>query len=318
VNGFIKRIAALAAAVILLNVPDVFAAGPAFPDTAGHWAESYIQALLDRHVISGMGDGLFHPDLPVTTAQFVAMVMQSAVGYVAPTNGYWASGYLDKAYGLEIINGGDLEEADKPLIRRFAARIGNNALNKLWNEADEQDISVAEHKLRDLYTCHECVWTTAQFYVKGIMIGSPDNNFRGDDNFTRAEAAVVMMRMIDPSLRVPPKLDLPAAADDGKISPDQAQEMLKTYSNVMMVDVRTPEAHAAGFIPGSVNIPLDDILNNISATQIPEDKSAIIIVYCQKGVLSLKAYHALVDDGYTNVYNLGGIDGWPYDIASTD
>jgi parallel beta-helix repeat protein len=48
-----------------------------FSDVQGHWAEAYITALASREVVSGFPDGRFHPDDPVTRAQFAAMVAKA-------------------------------------------------------------------------------------------------------------------------------------------------------------------------------------------------------------------------------------------------
>ena len=316
-KSFIKKI--IAAVIILVGlscVQAVCASEARFPDVDGHWAQDYIEALAEKRIITGMGDGLFHPELPVTTAQFVTMILQSSVGSIPPVDDYWASGYINEAYNREIIIGNDLDNPDAPLIRSFAARIGLEALRRIWNEEDEEDIFAAD-KLIDLYVCYQCVWSTGQFYVKGIMTGMPDNQFHGDDNFTRAEASIVMMRMLDPSFRAPQKIELPEATENGKITAIDAERLSGTYQNVLLIDVRTPEERASGYIPNSINISIDDLLNNFSETGLLNEKNKIIIVYCQEGSRALSAYNALKDAGFENVYNLGGIDAWPYDIIKT-
>jgi parallel beta-helix repeat protein len=45
-----------------------------FADTQGNWAETYIQALAQRGILGGFPDGTFHPDAPVTRAQFAAII----------------------------------------------------------------------------------------------------------------------------------------------------------------------------------------------------------------------------------------------------
>ena len=45
--------------------------GAMFPDTKGHWAEGYIDALAMEGVINGMPDGTFEPESYVTREQFL-------------------------------------------------------------------------------------------------------------------------------------------------------------------------------------------------------------------------------------------------------
>ena len=48
-----------------------------FPDTKGHWAEGYIDALAMEGVINGMPDGTFEPESYVTREQFLKMLLIS-------------------------------------------------------------------------------------------------------------------------------------------------------------------------------------------------------------------------------------------------
>ena len=57
----------------------------------------------------------------------------------------------------------------------------------------------------------------------------------------------------------------------------------------------------------------DDIRNAINNENISKD--AKIIIYCRSGNRSKAAQERLNDMGYTNVYDMGGITNWPYDIV---
>ncbi|HCL03831.1 MAG TPA: rhodanese-like domain-containing protein, partial [Lachnoclostridium phytofermentans] len=46
-----------------------------------------------------------------------------------------------------------------------------------------------------------------------------------------------------------------------------------------------------------------------------KNKNSILYIYCQSGARSARACQILSAKGYTNVYNLGGIMGWPYEIV---
>ena len=72
----------------------------------------------------------------------------------------------------------------------------------------------------------------------------------------------------------------------------------------VLLDVRTPDEYREGHIPGSQNIPIDDIravLNTISNRDTP------IFVHCRSGMRSARATKALKSLGYKNVTNIGGI-----------
>jgi rhodanese-related sulfurtransferase len=81
-------------------------------------------------------------------------------------------------------------------------------------------------------------------------------------------------------------------------------EEIKTVKDAFLVDVRTPEEYAAGHIPGSINIPLDRILD---IKNVVSDKNNPLYVYCRSGRRSSQAASALEKEGYTRVVNIGGI-----------
>lgn len=73
-----------------------------------------------------------------------------------------------------------------------------------------------------------------------------------------------------------------------------------------LVDVRTPEEFNAGYIPGAININLQELQQKLN--RIPTDKP--VIVYCRSGNRSAFAANILKQAGYTEVYDLGGIIEW--------
>jgi rhodanese-related sulfurtransferase len=75
------------------------------------------------------------------------------------------------------------------------------------------------------------------------------------------------------------------------------------------LDVRRIDEFAAGHIPGAINIPNE----SIGTDAIPElpNKDQLILVYCRSGNRSKQASKKLVDLGYTNIVEFGGIIDWP-------
>lgn len=85
-------------------------------------------------------------------------------------------------------------------------------------------------------------------------------------------------------------------------------------SGAFLIDVRSPEEYSEKHIPKSVNIPLD-VLGDKILGLVPE-KGQEIIVYCASGIRSRKAAELLAKLHYTNIYNLGGINKWPYETEA--
>lgn len=76
---------------------------------------------------------------------------------------------------------------------------------------------------------------------------------------------------------------------------------------VPIVDVRTPSEFSASHIPGSVNVPMDQ-LDAASATWNPNEP---ILLYCATGARSSNAAELLKARGFSKVYNLtAGIVAW--------
>lgn len=72
--------------------------------------------------------------------------------------------------------------------------------------------------------------------------------------------------------------------------------------DTILLDVRTQMEYAMGYIPGAINIPVDDLRQRIN--ELPKHKT--IYVYCAIGLRGYLAYRILVQNGFTNVKNLSG------------
>jgi rhodanese-related sulfurtransferase len=96
-----------------------------------------------------------------------------------------------------------------------------------------------------------------------------------------------------------------------KISAEEAKKLLDNEKGIILLDVRTREEHDAERIAGSMLIPYDR-LEEESASSLP-DKDAAIVVYCRSGRRSAIAADILVKLGYKKVYDMGGIQDWPYE-----
>lgn len=93
-----------------------------------------------------------------------------------------------------------------------------------------------------------------------------------------------------------------------KLSAAEAQARMDSGDPIVIVDVRTPEEYAEGYITGAINLPLDQI-GHEAATVLP-DKDAEILVYCRSGNRSQTASQILVGLGYSKIYDFGGIIDW--------
>jgi rhodanese-related sulfurtransferase len=97
------------------------------------------------------------------------------------------------------------------------------------------------------------------------------------------------------------------------ITPGDARALIGR-DDVVLLDVRTQEEFGEAHIGGAVLLPYDAIAADSGG--LPADKAATVIVYCRSGRRSAIAAETLANLGYTSVYDLGGIQSWPYETVS--
>ena len=85
--------------------------------------------------------------------------------------------------------------------------------------------------------------------------------------------------------------------------------------DVVLVDVRTPEEVAEGYISGAshfINFYDDDFQTKIKSL----DSTKTYVIYCRSGGRSGKAAQFMIDNGFKNVFNLaGGISSYSGEVA---
>lgn len=95
------------------------------------------------------------------------------------------------------------------------------------------------------------------------------------------------------------------------ITAQEAKQIMDREEGYIILDVRTQEEYDQGHIPGAIVIPNTEIEARAEAELT--DKNQMILVYCRSGRRSKLAAEILVDLGYTNIKEFGGIIDWPYE-----
>lgn len=103
------------------------------------------------------------------------------------------------------------------------------------------------------------------------------------------------------------------AASYKRISQEEAQELMKSESGYVIVDVRRQDEFDSGHIPGAICIPNESI-GTTQPAELP-DLDQLIMVYCRSGNRSKKAAKKLADMGYSKVVEFGGINTWPGEVV---
>ena len=96
------------------------------------------------------------------------------------------------------------------------------------------------------------------------------------------------------------------------ITAEEARQIMDSEEGYVILDVRTQEEYDQGHIPGAIVISHEEIMEN--AEEVLTDKEQLILVYCRSGRRSKIAAEALVELGYTNIKEFGGIIDWPYEV----
>ena len=98
------------------------------------------------------------------------------------------------------------------------------------------------------------------------------------------------------------------------ITAEEAKQIMDTEESYIILDVRTQEEYDQGHIPGATQISHEEIAEK--AEGVLTDKNQLILVYCRSGRRSKMAAEALVELGYTNIKEFGGIIDWPYEVTT--
>ena len=96
------------------------------------------------------------------------------------------------------------------------------------------------------------------------------------------------------------------------ITAEEAKQIMDSEEGYIILDTRTQAEYDEGHIPGAIVIPHDEITDR-AEEELPH-KNQLLLVYCRSGRRSKLAAEALVELGYTNIKEFGGIIDWPYEV----
>ena len=96
------------------------------------------------------------------------------------------------------------------------------------------------------------------------------------------------------------------------ITAEEAKQIMDTEAGYIILDVREQDEYDEGHIPDAILIPYTQIEEK--ANEMLPDKNQLILVYCRSGRRSKIAAQSLVELGYTNIREFGGIIDWPCEI----
>lgn len=102
--------------------------------------------------------------------------------------------------------------------------------------------------------------------------------------------------------------------DCRQITFEEAKEIMDSEPDCLILDVREEEEYITGHADGAILFPVDEI-NEKTAEELIPLKSTPLLVYCRSGKRSEMAVRHLSQLGYTRIYDIGSLVGWPYGIV---
>ena len=183
-----------------------------YEDVRRHWAGEAINDMGSRLVIEGTGDGMFDPDKAITRAEFASVIVKALGLKPEKSSGKfndvrsteWYSPYINTAAEYSIVSGygkgkfGPYDIITREQAAAMIARAMDIAGLKLKMIGEEYE------KLMTGFEDNSTVSDYARPYIAscikaGILIGSDNRMIAPRDNITRAEAAVLIHRLLQKS-----------------------------------------------------------------------------------------------------------------------
>ena len=192
-------------------------AGQPFPDVpAAHWANAQIQKCMELGVVAGYSDGRFGPNKPVTGAQFATMLdrtfYDTQFASYSANSGYTSKGWyvpaLQLASDVGMLQGTSQLASGRndnwkssqglDLTRLDMAMMLYNILDASGKTPDSSAQNQAQASISDFSRIPSSYQTAVACCVAaGVINGMSDGSFSGSETMTRAQACVVITRMLD-------------------------------------------------------------------------------------------------------------------------
>lgn len=94
---------------------------------------------------------------------------------------------------------------------------------------------------------------------------------------------------------------------------ENAHRLMSEKPDSVILDVREEEEYITGHAVGAALFPVDTIDEKTAAELIPS-KNTPLFIYCRSGRRSKIAAEKLSRLGYTQIYDIGSLSGWPYGL----
>ena len=162
-----------------------------------HWAYSYVRACARAGIVYGVSGNRYAPEDTLTAEQFVTIAgrafFEDLVRAETDENDTWSSAYILVAKKLGLLDNTELGDMAGPIRRCDMAMLLFNICTRLQNKSGEGK-TFAE-QLPAGYDVTKYMQAISFCYGAGLLSGSDDGYFHGDESLTRAQAATVIARL---------------------------------------------------------------------------------------------------------------------------
>ncbi len=165
-------------------------------DIGKHWAKDYILFMMDKKIANGYANGTFKPDAKITRAEFAKLLVETLklekVSYAnsfSDVKTHWAKDYIQTAFNAELIKG--YNNTFKP-----DAYITRAEMTTMIGRTLTTDLKADLTGFKDYNKIPAWAKDSVSKAVAEMLIKGDNNNFRPNDNTTRAEAITILYRLI--------------------------------------------------------------------------------------------------------------------------
>lgn len=196
----------IAGLLTILVSTSVFASNNSFRDISiNHWAKDSIYELLNKDIIDGYGDGTFRPENVIQVDQFIKLTVTALNHFPdASRTGFWADPYIAKAKELGLIGDVEFTNYRRAIRREEMAAIIVSAYG-LKNSITQDNMKTLVRDQINDYSLIDDFYKddVLTAYKEGLINGKGNGRFDPRGLSKRAEAATVIIRLLNDDVRQP-------------------------------------------------------------------------------------------------------------------
>lgn len=169
-------------------------------DIQGHWAEKEIRELVSKGIVNGYEDRTFRPDRGITVEEFAKLIVEalSEDSEIENSLGHWFNPYEKKANSLGILSDISLQGNRSQAMTRYQVA---EMLSPVVKEERSINMPIEGYFLDEgIFRRHK--ESIHEVSSVGLFRGLPDGTYSGRNSTTRAEAVIILSRLLDEEKRV--------------------------------------------------------------------------------------------------------------------